>query len=252
MGGDAHPQRRSHRQHRAPDDEDPDGATTSEPDEGREEQRPHQVVLLLHGQRPRVHERVGRLEVREVVVAGGQLLPVGEVQERRHGGGAQLGRHDPGPPEQRVESQRHEQQQQGGEQSPSPPRPEGPQADPSGCSLLREQQARDQEPGQDEEDVHAVPAASEEPEVIGDDGRDGHAAHTVERWPVPMFAHSSEDSASHTRPRCHATGAGNRATSASGSACGKLGATSETPDARKRLTRKGAVPARRAVRSARR
>ncbi len=93
VGGEAHPQRRSGCQQRGPDGERPDGPTAPEPDEAHEEQRPHQVVLLLYGQRPRVQERVGGLEVCEVVVSRRHLLPVGEVEECRHRGGAQLGRH---------------------------------------------------------------------------------------------------------------------------------------------------------------
>ena len=173
-----------------------DGPTASEPDEAHEEQRPHQVVLLLDGQRPRVQERVGRLEVGEVVVAGRHLLPVGDVEERRHRGGAQLRRHHAGPSGQRVEGQRRQEEEQGREQAPGPAGPEGTEPDPARGGLLGQQQARDQEPGQDEEDVHAVPAAAEEPEVVRDHGGDGHAADAVERRPVPVFAHSPQDAAS--------------------------------------------------------
>ena len=58
-------------------------------------------------------------------------------------------------------------------------------------------------PGEDEEDVHADPAAAQVAEVEGDHGRDGDAPDAVERRPVPMFGctpHSSPRSP-RTRPQ---------------------------------------------------
>ena len=127
---------------------------------GQDEQRPDDVELLLDRQRPEVlHRR--RDDVLGLVVDGaGGEPPVHDVQRRRHDVRAErrtLREREPDPCHQHREGQ-HE--RTGGKQPTGPPCPEPPQLHPTRLVHLTEQEAGDQEPRQDEEDVDADVAAA--------------------------------------------------------------------------------------------
>ena len=155
---------------------------------------PHEVVLLLDGQRPRVQERVDRLELGEVAVAGHDLLPVGEVEQRGHGGGAQLRRHHAraSEPARRRPSTRTQEQQRR-EQAPGPAGPEGAAAGsaPTGPARTSSRLVM-RNPDRTKKTSTPTQPPPEEAEVEGDHRRDGDAADAVERRPVPMFGHTPQ------------------------------------------------------------
>ena len=148
----------------------------------QQERRPDQVELLLDTERPVVQERrrrdlgpqvVRRLEgeaqVRHVERGGDPVgTDVGNAEGREH---------DRGDPNRHEEAERR-----GRQEAPRPTRVEPGERDGSGSLELTDQQARDQEPGQDEEDVDAdVPAG--DPGHAGMEQQheeDGDAAQALE------------------------------------------------------------------------
>ena len=109
---------------------------------------PHDVELLLDGQRPHVGQgrRLGRHG--EVVAGPEDEVPVGHVEQGR----------------QRGHPEQHHQQRR--EEPPGPTGPELPQADGQPGGPLAEEQRGDQEARQHEEDVDGEEAAGQGPAVI--------------------------------------------------------------------------------------
>ena len=148
----------------------------------QQQRRPDQVELLLHTQRPVMQQRrrrdlgtqvVRRLEgeaqVRHVERGGD---PVGT-----HVGNAEGREHD------RRDRDRHEEaERRGRKQAPRPTRVEPGERDGAGSLELTDEQARDQEPGQHEEDVDADVSAGD-PGYAGVEQQheeDGDAAQALE------------------------------------------------------------------------
>ncbi len=156
---------------------------STQPQDGDEEQRPHQVELLFDGQRPRVGEQRRCAAGGEVVGAGGDEMPIAEVAQ--HGQGIlavarvlPLWGHE-------VHKEGHaDQHEKQGRQEPADPSGvEGSEADALGPLPLPEQDQRDDQTREHEEGVLAeVPADvdARDTGVVGHDGQDGHAPDTVE------------------------------------------------------------------------
>lgn len=155
---------------------------------GERYQRPDQVELFFHGQRPRVGQRGHGTCGHEVVPTGGDLPPVREVEQCRKRvhpeSGIQTGRL--GEPYHHRHDHQHDEQR--GQQSPSPAQPECRQLDPSPFVVLVYQQSGDQIAGEHVEDVQAEEAALKpaDPEVVPHDDEEGHGTEPVEgRNPLP-------------------------------------------------------------------
>ncbi len=184
-----HPDGRRRRQGQGGADQDsarPPATAHHEEDAG-DQQWPDEVVLLLYGQGPGVLERAHGGELGEVAVAGGDLLPVGDVEQGGQGGRAQLGRDEPGTAHQCVDGQHDQQQQHGWQQTPGPASPEGQHV--PRWPFPGQQQAGDQVPRQDEEDVHSQPAPVEVAEVERHHQGDGDGADAVQLGLVPSQRH---------------------------------------------------------------
>ena len=146
-----------------------------EPGQGQEHERPQQVEVLLHGERPDVGEDAER--------ASADLGPVAGV-EGGEGGRAlvALVLHEPEPHDHRP--QHHD---QGGQEAARPASPEPGQAHRPRLPPFFDEQGGDEEPGQGEEHPHAhgAPADAERlAEVADHDQGDGHTPQAVERGPV--------------------------------------------------------------------
>ena len=79
---------------------------------------------------------------------------------------------------------------EGGEKPPGAPCPEGFERDVTGGTMLVDQDARDQEPREHEEGVHAdeSPGHQRGAAVETDDERNGQRPYPVERWVVRQLA----------------------------------------------------------------
>ena len=171
------PRRREGQQH-----PDPPGEGAGQGHHPQHHQGPDQVELLLDGQGPGVGEGVDRSGDHEVAAAGGDLPPVGEVEERRQGAhpevGVEAGRLD----EPDQQGHRHQHDQEGRQQAAGPTQPEGRQLDGAPTAVLAEQQPGDQVAGQHVEDVEAEEAALQppHPEVVAHDDQEGHGPDPVE------------------------------------------------------------------------
>ncbi len=135
-----------------------------------EQQRPDEVELFLHRERPEVPERRGWPEASEVGDVVEDEPPVAHVQARRQHVTTERGQlaaiEDRHP--RRDDHQHHRERRQ------EPPRavdPEGSQAEPPRALVAREQQVGDEVAGQDEEHAHPEQPAARpaEAEVEGDD-----------------------------------------------------------------------------------
>ena len=148
-----------------------------------DDQRPEQVELLLHAQRPHVQQR-GRVgEGGEVALAGRGEVPVRRVEQRREGVAAHPGqgrRRRRQPPDDDDDEQ---DQQQRGQQPARPPDPKVAQRDGAGPPLLAQQQAGDEIAGEHEEHVDAQKAAASprHPGVVEHDSGDGESPQSVQR-----------------------------------------------------------------------
>ena len=136
------------------------------------DQRPEQVELLLHRQRPQVAQR-GERPGRGVPLADEDLVPVAAVQQPADEVAA-------GAPERVALEQRHvhgqagEQQEHGRQQAAGTTQPELAEGDAPGALVLGDQQQRDQVAADHEEDLDAEEPAAQ-PLVVG--VVDHHADH---------------------------------------------------------------------------
>ena len=139
-----------------------------------QEQRPHQVELLLDGQRPEVlQHRRGALG-REVVGAVDGELDVHRVRRGPERVAGEVPRRQRRLEQVREHAGDDHDRDGGGEQPADPPGVEAPEADPSGRVELAQQVVGDQEAGDDEEDVDPDVATGEP----GDAGvREHHGEH---------------------------------------------------------------------------
>ena len=130
-----------------------------------EQQRPAQVELLLHGERPEVLYRARRAVRLEVVDRVPRELPVLEVERARPdlGGGVRQPRRRQQQPRGHPGHGQHEGRR--GHEPLGAPSPEVKQGDLAGLVILAQQVPGDQEPGDHEEDVHAGEAAGEQRRV---------------------------------------------------------------------------------------
>ena len=179
---------------------------TPETSDGQQQERPQQVELLLDRQRPEMEHRRG-IHGREVVGgADGEAY----VRERQAGREAVIGdppkiqrRHD----EPRRQERRDEHEQGGRKDASGTACVERAKSDPSRVFSFVREQPRDQEPRQDEEDVHPDEAGlgSGDPDVAEEDEQDGDAAQTLEVRPVPGFGSPRRGHRSPQWPhaRCH-------------------------------------------------
>ena len=149
---------------------------------GQHHQGPDQVELLLDGQRPGVGEGGHRPGGHEVVAAGGDLPPVGEVEQGRQGAHPEVGVEAGRLGEPHHEGHGHQHDEQRRQQPAGPAQPEGRQLDAAPLAVLAEQQAGDQVAGQHVEDVQAEEAALQPPhaEVVAHDDEQGHGPQAVE------------------------------------------------------------------------
>ena len=130
-----------------------------------QDERPEQVELLLHRERPHVlqQRRATRaLEVREVAE---DEEPVLDVEQRGDHLAAELVEHV-GEEEDRVQRHHEEHGEERREQSTGPAVPEPLEADAVGLLVVGQQQARDQVAADHEEDVDAEEPAGD-PALVG-------------------------------------------------------------------------------------
>src|SRR5699024_11406177 len=87
-----------------------------------------------------------------------------------------------------VDEDRGEQDEERRDAPTDPPAVEGQGVDATVAVQLLDEEPHDEEPGEDEEDVHRDPRPGypTDPEVEGHEGDHGHPAHTVERGAVPV------------------------------------------------------------------
>ena len=150
-------------------------------DEPKQEERPHQVELLLDRQAPGVVERRWRTEDRTVVVTVEDLAPVRDVPNRRKCVAADLVELAGLGDERRKRRNAGEHEEQRGQQTPRPASPERRELDRAGLLALGQQEAGDQETRENEEEVDAEVPAGQVPSVKEDDRDDGSATRAVER-----------------------------------------------------------------------
>ena len=147
----------------------------------RIEEGPHQIELLLDGQRPQVPEGRRRAELGEVGDVVEDVPPVAHVEDSRRQVAPQG--HQLAPVEQRGPAHGHEQHDEEGGQEPSRPTdPEMLQPDPAVAPVLGHQEIGDQVSREHEEDLHAEQPARRPPEVevVGDHGQHGHGTDPVQ------------------------------------------------------------------------
>ncbi len=156
-------------------------ALADHPDPDHQQPRPHDVELLLDGQRPQVVQRRGRTELLEVGDVVEDLPPVVDVEQGRD-------HLAPGVAQPGVRRDRHpqrdddEHQIEGGQQAARAARPEVGQP-PAPTVPRGQQQIGDQIAAEGEEHPHAEQTAGRpaEAEVVGDDRGDGESPDPVQR-----------------------------------------------------------------------
>ena len=150
--------------------------------DGNEHQRPHDVVLLLHRERPGVLQRRRGVALREVVRVAEHEDPVGRPEEGgdrvvAHGGDRvgreQLAQHD----------DRHHHDDQRGQQPSGAAHPKPGQVNRAGAAEFVEKQRGDQESAQHEEHIDADEPAGDtgNAAVVGEHQRDRQSADAVQR-----------------------------------------------------------------------
>jgi hypothetical protein len=117
-------------------------------------------------------------------VAPRDLVPVGDVAERREAIGANLAELARRGPDERVEAHTQQDEQQRGEQPAGAASPEPRQGDRPVARVLLEEERRDEEPGEDEEQVDPEPPAGQVAGVEQQHRRDRRTSHAVERRKV--------------------------------------------------------------------
>ena len=151
-----------------------------------EEQRPHQIELLLDRQRPQVLEHRLAAEAREIRLLVEDQVPVGDVAERRDHGPAEFRclvreEHDD------VRARHRDHREQRREQPPRAVEVEAAESEPATVPPpCVEQHRRDQVTAEHEEHVDAEEPAAEPSElgVVQEHGGDREGAHTVQRRDV--------------------------------------------------------------------
>ena len=155
----------------------------------QQDERPGEVELLLHAQRPVVQQRRRRHEGEIVGGLDGEA-EVGHVQ----GGGSRVASHLR--QAQRREDQcgggqrDHDDHQRSGQQAAHAPRVEGQQVDLAGGPALAQQQAGDEEARDDVEDVDPDEASrrGRQADVEEQHGDDGHRAQALDIRPEVLLA----------------------------------------------------------------
>ncbi len=153
----------------------PRGQSDAPAEEAKQDERPHEIELLLCGERPEVRE----LRRQSVGMPSGQRVVhhVAEAGRDAENRLTRIGDDDRDGQEHRKECER------GRKQPKRAPAVERAEANESGATLLVEQQRRDQESREDEEEVDAEQPCCREREVRGvieDDRRDRDRAESVE------------------------------------------------------------------------
>ena len=172
---------RGQRQPQCQDGPGPDPPARDAPrQEDDDDQRPHQIELLLHRQRPHIGQQQ-RLGLVEVGRSGHDLHPVVDQQDRAddlapHGQqdvAAQAGGRSHG---------RGDRDEQGGHDPAQAPGPEALDVDAPRGAPLDEQEAGNEEARDDEEGVDPHHSARQEPgqQVVDEDDGDGDGAQSVE------------------------------------------------------------------------
>ena len=150
--------------------------------DGHQHERPYDVVLLLHRERPGVLQRRWRVTLREVVGVAEHEDPVGNPEERGDGVLAHCC-DGPGREQLAQRDDRHRHHDQRGQQPSGPADPEPGQVYPAGAAEFVEKQRGDQESAQHEEHVDADESAGDagDASVVGQHQCDGQRADAVQR-----------------------------------------------------------------------
>ena len=154
-------------------------------------QRPQQVILFFHRQRPQVLEQAGLLDRLEIRLLRDDLPPVGQVQkgsgqvfaQARQGSGLKQRR-------ERHQQQQHDQGRR--EQTPCTAQVKSREIDAPRLGVLLQQQRRDDETGDGEKDVHPQKTCGQkmpQVQVVADHGQHGHAAQAVQSRQTRQCAH---------------------------------------------------------------
>ena len=163
----------------------PARAAPADPQRGEEQQRPDEVELLLDAERPVVQHRVLRCAERQVVDRLERELPVRVIERRRDRVEAHLRAEDGRREEQHAGRDRDEHEQRDGQQAPRATGIERGECDRARALHLVDQQAGDQEPRDDVEDVDAHIAARDprDPGVERQHEHDGDGAQALDVGP---------------------------------------------------------------------
>ena len=155
-----------------------------------QQRRPHEVELLLDGQRPEVDERARHVAGREVVALGQAEMPVDAVQRGERGVVADRRVVDAVQQPERADDHDGEHEHRGRQQPAHAARVEAREVDAASARELVDEQARDEVAGEDEEDVDADEATGNPgvAEVKGDHEDHGDRADPVELRPIPARA----------------------------------------------------------------
>ena len=155
--------------------------------------RPEKVDLPLHRERPEVLHRAQRLVPGQIVDGIERQAPVHHVEARGHDlldrvRPARLGQPDGG-----CQRDRHQNEAGGGQQALGESSPECRECDVAMCARLPDQRFGDQEPRNDEEDVHPAGDATE-PDVIDGHQGCGHRPKTLDLGPeLALLARDVQD-----------------------------------------------------------
>ncbi len=175
---DRHPERRPDRQA----DRDRERATSTEDRQPEhEEERPEDVELLLHGQRPEMLEQRRPRRILEVRVLADDQEPVRDVGPGRQRIGAETG-HVVGQDDDRERDHGHDQRADRREEPPGPAPPEVSDVESACPGVLAQQEARDQVAADHEEQVDAEESARQQVriQVVGEHGDDRERTQSIE------------------------------------------------------------------------
>ena len=154
----------------------------SEPEHDQGHRRPHDVELLLDGQRPHVGQGRGLGGEVEVVPPAGDEVPVGHVEQGRQRVEAEVGELAGGGEDLGVDGHPDEHDQEGRQQPAGPAGPELAEPDAHPLGPLAQEERGDEESRQYEEDVDAeeTPAGQRRPPVVQHDAQHGDGPQPVE------------------------------------------------------------------------